>query len=275
MGTLIPSFFMTSSFCHISLRYSHTEISSLSPLRHIIRKYQTQTYIPSFLALLKMLQQAKCSLSSKTRNQIKLGHNSSFLGENKRWWMQLEYLLSQKLSRSGCQVKCVWIQVTRNLNCRKCPALSCCLLWTATSSLFKAASTHCNNKHFFTSFIQKYPRRTLQTKYKNIKYSPSKQHRTATGKWTHAYVHVYGHTHTQTNTSMHTCSEYKTFRVFQTISHYQRHIHHHQVFHPRNALQGSCERLRSWVPPCPPHQHLWQQGSEKALEEACSPIQNR
>lgn len=28
---LIPSFLMTSYFFHISLRYSHTEISSLSP----------------------------------------------------------------------------------------------------------------------------------------------------------------------------------------------------------------------------------------------------
>lgn len=114
-----------------------------------------------------MLQQTECSLSSKIRNQIKLGHNSSFLGETKDdeynrniyyRWNSLG--LDAKSSVSGYKLP------------EKCPVLPRCLLWTSTSSLLKSVIKDCNNKHFFTSCIQKYPHRTLQTKYKSIKYFP-------------------------------------------------------------------------------------------------------
>lgn len=88
------------------------------------------------------------------------------------------------------------------------------------------------------SCIQKYPHRTLQTKYKSIKYFPLKQHRTTMWKWTYAYMHVYGHTHKQTQACTHV-QNIKPWEYSKTISHYQRHIHYHQVCHPRNACRAA------------------------------------
>lgn len=253
--------FLPFSWPLISFTFHYVIVTLKSPCNTL-----SQTYTPRFLVLLKMLQQAECSLSSKIRNQIKLGHNSSFLGEtkddeyNRNIYYRWNFLgLDAKSSVSGYKLP------------GKCPVLPRCLLWTATSSLLKSVSTDCNSKHFFTSYIQKYPHRTLQTKYKSIKYFPLKQHRTTTWKWTYAYMHVYGHTHKQTQACTHVQS-IKPWEYSKTISHYQRHIHYHQVCHPRNACRAA---VTGWVPPSPPHQHLWQQGSEKGLEEACSPIQNR